>query len=104
MEENTCISHVMKYIIKWESSGKKLPMMWEKYEHQFPSFSPYDEFCCIFLYYGKLIGKRMHFPYDEVYRRMEIVWGKITHTMGKVLVPIFQVHPIRRVLLHFPVL
>ena len=74
----------MKYTIKWESNGKKAPIIWEKYEHQFPRFSPYDEFCCIFLYYGKLIGKPMHFPYDEVYRRMEIVWEKFTHTMGKV--------------------
>ena len=102
--ENTCISHVMKYTIKWESNGKKAPIIWEKYEHQFPRFSPYDEFCCIFLYYGKLIRKPMHFPYDEVYRRMEIVWEKFTHTMGKVWVPISQVHPIRRVLLDFPVL
>ena len=83
---------------------KKATIIWEKYEHQFPRFSPYNEFCCVFLYYGKLIGKPMHFLYDEVYRRKEIVWGLITYTMGKVLVPISQVHPIQRVLLHFPVL
>ena len=70
----------------------------------FPGSPYYDEFCCIFLYYGKLMGKPMHFPYEEVYHRMGIVWGKITHSMGKVWVPISQVHPIRRVLLHFPVL
>ena len=73
----------MKYTIKWESNGKKSPIIWEKYEHRFPRFSPYDEFCCIFLYYVKLIGKPMHFPYDEVYHRMKIVWRKITHAMGK---------------------
>ena len=94
----------MKYTIEWESNGKKASIICEKYEHQLPRFSPYGEFCCIFLYYGKLMRKPMHFPYDEVYRRMGIVWGKSTHTMGKVWLPISQVHPIRRVLLYFPVL
>ena len=50
----------------------------------FPGSPHYDEFCCIFLYYWKLMGKPIHFQYDEVYHRMGIVWGKITHTMGKV--------------------
>ena len=63
---------------------KKAPIIWEKYEHQFPRFSPYDEFCSIFLYYGKLMEKPMRFPYDEVYHRMGIGWEKSTHTMGKV--------------------
>ena len=94
----------MKYTIEWESNGKKASIILEKYEHQFPRFSPYVEFCCIFLCYGKLMGKPLHFPYDEVYRRMGIVWGKSTHTTGKVWVPISQVHPIRRVLLHFPII
>ena len=30
-----------------------------------------------------LMGKPMHFPHDEVFRRMGIVLGKITHTMEK---------------------
>ena len=45
----------------------------------------------------------MHFPYDEVYHKMGILWRKITHAMGKVWVPVYQVHPIRWALLHFPV-
>ena len=94
----------MKYTIKWESDGKKEPIIWEKYELQFPRFSVYDEFCYVFLYYGKLMGKPIQFPYDKVYRRMGILLGKITHTMGKVWVPISQAHPIRTILLHFPVL
>ena len=102
--ENHCISHTMKYTIGWESDGKKVPILWEKYDYQFPRFSPYDGFCCIFLYYGKLMGKPMHFPYDEVYHRMGIRWEKSTHTMGKVWLPIFQVFPMRRVLWHFPAL
>ena len=73
----------MKYTIKWESNRKIAPIIWEKYEPQFPRF------CCIFLYYGKLIGKPIHFSYEEVYHRMEIAWGNITHTMGKVWVPLF---------------
>ena len=41
-------------------------MLWKKYEYQFPKFFSYDEFCCIFLYYGKLMGKPMYFGYEEV--------------------------------------
>ena len=73
----------MKYTIKWESNGKKVLIIWEKYEHQFAIFSPYDEFCWIFLYYGKLMGKPIHVPYDEVYvgcesceEKSPILWGK----------------------------
>ena len=44
---------------------KNASIIWEKYKHQFLRLSPYDEFCCIFLYYGKLIGKPMHFLYDK---------------------------------------
>ena len=102
--ENPCISHVMKYTTGWESNGKKAPILWEKYEHQFPRSSSHNGFCCILPYYGKLMGKPMHFPYDEVYHRMGIGWEKSTHTMGKVWLPISQVLPIRWVLLHFPML
>ena len=97
--ENTCISHM----IKCENQmGKKVSILWEKYDYQFPWFSPYDGFCCIFPYYGKLKGKPMHFPHDEVYDRMGMGWEKSTHTMGNVRLPISQVLPIRWVLLHFP--
>ena len=99
-----CISHKMKYAVGWKSYGEKSPILWEKCEYLFSRFTPFKEFCCISPYYEKLMRKPMHFPYDEVYRRMGIVCGKITHTMGKVQVPISQVHPIQRVLSHFPVL
>ena len=102
--ENPCISHVMKDTTGWKSNGTKAPIPWENCEYQFPRSSPYNGFCCIFLYYGKLMGKPMHFPYDEVYHRMGIRWEKNTHTMGKVWVPTSQVLSIRRVLLHFPML
>ena len=57
---------MIKYTIGWESDGKEAPILWEKYDYQFPRFSPYDGFCCIFPSYGKLMGKLMHFPYDEI--------------------------------------
>ena len=38
----------------------------------FPGFSDLMDFSCLFPYYGKLMRKPMHFPYDEVYHRMGI--------------------------------
>ena len=102
--ENPCISLIMRYTIGWESDWKIAPILWEKYEYQFPRLSPYHGFCCIFPYCGKLMGKPMHFPYDEVYLWMGIGWENSTHIMGKVWASISQTSPIPRVLLHFPVL
>ena len=62
---NLSISHVMKYITGWESSWRNPPILWEKYEYQFPSLSP--GFRYIFSCYGKLMGKPMHFPYYEIH-------------------------------------
>ena len=102
--ENPYISHLMKYTIRWESDGNKVPILWEKFDYQFPRFSPYDGFCCIFPYYELLMGKLMHFAYDEVYHRMGIGWERSTDTLGKVWLPVSQVLPIQWVLLHFPML
>ena len=46
--ENTCISHMMKYTIGWESDEKKAHIPWEKYEYQFPRLSRYHRFCYIY--------------------------------------------------------
>ena len=46
---NLCISYMMKYTIGWESNEKQAPILWEKYEYQFPSLSPYHGSCCILL-------------------------------------------------------
>ena len=73
---NPCISHMIKYTIRWESNGKKAAIIWEKYEYQFPRLLPYHGFCCIFLYCGKFMRKPMPFPYAEVYHRIEIGWKK----------------------------
>ena len=102
--EKPCISYVVKYKIEWESNGRKFPILWRKYWYQFPKFSQFKGFHCIVLYYGELMGKHMHFPYDEVHHRMEISWEKNTYTVGKVWVPISHVLPIRWVLLRFSVL
>ena len=95
---------MMRYTIGWESNGKKGPILWEKYEYQFPRVSPHHEFCCIFSYCGKCMGEPMNFPYAEVYHRMEIGWEKSTHAMGKVWLSISQTFPIPRVLSHFSIL
>ena len=99
-----CISHMMEYTVGWESYGEKSPILWEKYEYQFPRFTSSEGFCCIFPYYEKLMGKPMHFPYSEVYHRMGMGWEKSTHTMGKVWLSISQTFHLPWVLLHFPVL
>ena len=96
-----CISHMMKYTVGWESYGEKSPILWEKYEYQFPRFTPYEGFCCISPYYEKMMGKPMHFPYDEVCHRMGIGWEKSTHTMGKVWLSVSQTYPISWVLLYW---
>ena len=54
--ENTCISHLLKYTIRWESDGKKAPILCEKYDYWFPRLSPYHATCCIFPYCGKFMG------------------------------------------------
>ena len=85
---NPCISNIMKYTIWCESNGKRAPLLWGKYEYQFPRFSTCDGFCRIFLStnfagfshsmtftpfsnaFWKLMGKPMHSPYDKVYLRI----------------------------------
>ena len=37
---NPCISHMLKYTIRWESTEKKAAILWEKYEYQFSRLSP----------------------------------------------------------------
>ena len=69
---NSCISHMLKYTIRWKSNEKKAAILWEKYEHQFSRLFPCHGFCCIFSYCGKFTGKPIHFPYCEVYHRMGI--------------------------------
>ena len=81
---NPCISHMLKYTIRWEPNGKKASILWEKYGYQFSRLSPYHGFRCNFPYCGNVIAKPMHFPYAEVFHRMGIRWKKSTHTMGKV--------------------
>ena len=98
---NPCISHMLKYTTGWELNEKKAPILWEKYDYQFLRLSPYHVFCCIFPYCREFMGKPIHFPYAEVYHRMEIGGEKSTHPMGKVWLSISQTFSIPWVFLHF---
>ena len=58
---------------------EKTPKLWKLYGNQFLRFSPFRWVLLSFpiLYYlfpcyRKLMRKHMHFPYDEVYRRMGV--------------------------------
>ena len=68
----------LSFPMLWEIDEKTYAFpMWQsikytKYEYQFPRFSLYSWFTCIFLFYRK------------VYHSMGISWVKTTHTMGKV--------------------
>ena len=84
--EQLCISHMVKYTIRCESDGRKVPTLWGKYEYRFPRLSQSDGFRCIFLCYGKLMGKPMHVLYDGfcwIPRAMGNWWGDlcISHMM-----------------------
>ena len=80
---NPCFFHMIKYTIGQESYAEKSPIIWEKYEHQFPRFTSYDGFCCIFSYYEKLMEKPMH-PHTMKYtiglksnvKKSPILWEK----------------------------
>ena len=63
---NPCIFHMLKYTIGWELDGKGAPILWEKYEYQFPRIFPSHRFCYIFPYCGKFLGKTTYFPYDDI--------------------------------------
>ena len=73
---------MMKYIIGWESNGKKAPILWEKYEYQFPRFTPYEGFCCIFPYYEKLDGNRMGKKAPILWEKYDYRFPRLPHTMG----------------------
>ena len=102
--ENKCISHLMKCATGWESNGKNHTYYEKSMSNNFPGSPPYDGLDCLFPCYGKLMGKHMHFPCDEVHHGMGIWLEKSTHIMRNVWIPIPQVLPIQWVLLHFPVL
>ena len=66
--------------------GKKHPYYGRTMSTNFPG-SPHT-FCCIFLYYGKLMVKPTHFPDDEVDHRI----GISTYTMGKFCLHFIRMH------------
>ena len=72
----------MKYTIKWESNRKKAPITWEKCEHKFPRFSPYDEFYVAFsCTMGNSIGNPWSLQYDgKCMERNHPYYGKSVNT------------------------
>ena len=77
-----CISHMMKYTIGWGSNGKNEPILWEKYEYQFPKLSPYHGLCCISPYYGNVRGT----PCISHIMKYTMEWesnGEIESILGK---------------------
>ena len=71
--EAVLVGHSLKILsFAYFESILILPILWEKYEYQFPRFTRYDVFCCILVHYEKLMEKPIHFPYHEVYHRMGI--------------------------------
>ena len=64
--------------------GEKHPCYGKSMSTNLPVSPDAMGFVAFFLCYGKLMGKPMHFPNDEVYHRIGIGWEKSTHTMGKV--------------------
>ena len=108
---NPCISPIIKYTITCESNGKKVPILWERYEFQFPRFSTYDGFCRIFPgpisqafpIWWVFLPFPMLSKFDEKTHAFLIWWsipqdrnlmGKSFNFMEKVWEPIFQVFPI----------
>ena len=65
-----CISHKMKYTTGWETNGKKAPILSKSMSTNFPGFPHSMGFLQNPVKYiraiGKLMGKPMHFPYDEI--------------------------------------
>ena len=66
--------------------AKKHPYDRKSRSINFPDFSLYHGFCCIFPYCGKFMGKPMHFPYAKVYHRMGIEWEKKHPYYGKSMI------------------
>ena len=97
--ENPCIFHMMKYTIGWKSYEKKVTILWEKYEYQFPRIS---------VAFSRIMGNRWQNPCISHMMKYTIGWvlngEKSTHTMGKLWLPISQVLPIRWALLLFSML
>ena len=60
---NPCISQMMKYAIGWESNWKKHPFYGKSMSINFPDFPHNMDFV---LLYFPVMGKSMHFPYDDI--------------------------------------
>ena len=70
--EKPCASHVVKYTIRRESDGRKVPIRWGKKWYQFPKLFQFDGFDYISSCCGEMMGKPMYFTCYKVYHRMWI--------------------------------
>ena len=93
----------MKYTIKSESNRKRASILWEKYEHQFPRFSPRMSFFA----FSRTMRNWWGNPCISHMTKYAIGWnlmGKKHPYYGKSTSINFPDFPIPWVLLHFPVL
>ena len=99
---NPCISHMLKYTIRWESTEKKSShttgKVWVSIFQTFP-------ITWFFFAFSHTMRNLWENPCISLTLKYTIGWKlKSTHTMGKVWVSVSQNFPIPWVLLHFPVL
>ena len=90
INEKTCISHLLKYTIRWESDGKKAPILCEKYDYWFPRLSPYHATCCIFPYCGKFMGNpcishmmKYTIGWESNGKKAPILWEKYEYQFSR---------------------
>ena len=70
--EKPCTSHVVKYTIRRESDGRKVPIRSGKKWYQFTKLFQFDGFDYISSCCGEMMGKPMYFTCYKVYHRMWI--------------------------------
>ena len=96
--------HMMKYTIGWESNGKKTPILWEKYEHQFPDF-PHT---MSFVAFSRTVENSWGNPYISHVPKYAIGWEldrkKALIFWEKYCYQYPRLSPIPWFLLHFPIL
>ena len=86
---------MMKYTTGWDNNGKIHPIYVKGMGTRFPELPHLMGFADVSNAIENLMNKHMHFPCNEVYRNL---MEKGTYTVGKVLVLLSQVLPIRSVL------
>ena len=78
-----CIAHIIKCTTGCESNRKKAPILWGKYEYEFPRFPTYDGFCRIYPE-TNFIGFSHSMGFPAISHAMGDWWENpcISHAMG----------------------